>query len=473
MNKLLIASILCCFVVQTAHAEETSTQKLSEYSLKKAVELRESALKENSAWSIVESITTEVGARSGGSEGDALAVAWAEAKFKALGFDKVTLEPVTFPSWKRGVETAYIKSPFKQNLVITALGNSISTPVNGLEAEIIQFDSINDLKAADPKLVKNKIVFISFKMQRFRDGRGYRPAVGGRSAGAVEASKKGALAVIIRSVGTDSNRVAHTGNMSYEEGVKKIPAAALSNPDADLILNMLQRKQPVVINMTLGSKTGEDYTSYTVVGEITGSKYPKEYVLIGAHLDSWDLGTGAIDDGAGVAIVMAAGELIKKMPEAPKRSIKVVLFANEEQGLFGGKEFAKAHKDELQNYIVGAESDFGAGKIWKFSTKFKESSLIVADQIHQVLAPLGIERGNNKAGGGPDIIHSRMAGMAVVNLSQDGTDYFDYHHTSNDTLDKIDPDSLTQNVAAYVSFAWLMSELEGNVGFFPAEKNLD
>ena len=470
MNKLFISLIICCLVIPLSSTEASETPELfSTAQLQVAAKLRDRALKNNRAWSIVESLTTEVGPRMGGSKGDSIAVLWAENKFKELGFDKIRKEPVTFPTWIRGKETAQILSPYPHNLVITALGNSISTPEDGLEGEIVQFNSIDDLREADPSKVMGKIVFISKKMPRFRDGHGYGETVGGRSAGASEASKKGALAILIRSVGTDSDRLAHTGNMSYKDGVKQIPAAALSNPDADLVLNMLKRKKPVIVNMMLSSRAGEEYTSYSVIGEITGSSKPDEVVLLGAHLDSWDLGTGAIDDGAGVAIVMAAANLIKQMPEAPKRTIRVVLFANEEQGLFGGREYARAHKDELRKHLVGAESDFGAGKIWKFSTKFKPSALAVAKQIHSVLEPLGIEMGNNKAYGGPDIIESRNAGMAVVTLSQDGTDYFDYHHTANDTLDKIDPESLTQNVATYAAFSWLMAELEGDVGFFPPE----
>lgn len=468
MNKLFTLLVLCYLVTPLLSIEASETPTLfSKAQLQVAEKLRDKALINNSAWTIVESLTTEIGPRMSGSKSDSIAVLWAENKFKEFGFDKITKEPVTFPTWIRGKESAQIISPFPHNLVVTALGNSIATPEEGLEGEIVHFNSIDELKEATPTKIAGKIVFISKKMPRFRDGHGYGETVGGRSAGATEASKKGAIGILIRSIGTDSDRLAHTGNMSYKEGVKPIPAAALSNPDADLVINMLKRKKPVIVNMMLSSTAGEEYTSYTVIGEITGSSRPKEVVLLGAHLDSWDLGTGAIDDGAGVAIVMAAANLIKKMPVAPKRTIRVVLFANEEQGLYGGKEYARAHKDELRNHLVGAESDFGAGKIWKFSTKFKPSALPVAKQIHSVLEPLGIIMGNNKAYGGPDIIHSRQAGMAVVTLSQDGTDYFDYHHTANDTLDKIDPESLTQNVASYAAFSWLMAELEGDVGFFP------
>ncbi len=464
---IFIATIIGC-------SQSNAPGPLSQADLQQARDIANKVLESNPGYEIVESITTEVGPRMAGTEGDALAVEWAIAKFNELGFDKVWTEPVTFPTWQRGVERASITSPFKQTIIVTALGRSIGTPEEGISGEIAQFDTLADLQQAERGEVEGKIVFISKKMPRYRDGHGYGQTVTARSQGAVEASKKGAKAIIIRSVGTDSDRLPHTGVMAYEEGVTKIPGAAVSNPDADLIMNMLKRDMPVIFNMTLGSATGKVYTSYNVIGEITGSKYPDEIVLLGAHLDSWDLGTGAIDDGAGVGIVMAAAERIKALAaNRPKKTIRVVLFANEEQGLYGGRAYADKHRDVLEKHIVGAESDFGAGVIYKMSTKFKESALPIANQIMTVLAPLGVEWGDNKASGGPDLIQSRKYGMAVVNLYQDGTDYFDYHHTANDTLDKIEPDALTQNVAVYSAFAYLMAQLDGDVGFFPAEEGLE
>jgi Zn-dependent M28 family amino/carboxypeptidase len=258
--------------------------------------------------------------------------------------------------------------------------------------------------------------------------------------------------------------MAHTGMMRYEEGIKKVPAAALSAPDADLLENMIRRGKPVTVKMSIGAMEGEEYTSHNVIGEVTGSEKPEEYVIIGAHLDSWDLGTGAIDDGAGIAITTAAAELILRLPERPKRSIRVIMFANEEQGLVGGKAYAQAYKDELKNIITAAESDFGADKIWRIDSKVKPEALPAVKQMAKVLEPLGISYGNNNAGGGPDLIPLRSMGISVFSLRQDGTDYFDYHHTPNDTLDKIDPEALDQNTAAYVVFAYLVAQMDGDFG---------
>ena len=253
--------------------------------------------------------------------------------------------------------------------------------------------------------------------------------------------------------------------MSYSLDVRRIPAAALSNPDADLLVNMVNRGKPVEVALTLTSRWDGDYTSHNVIGDIVGSEKPEEYVIIGGHLDSWDLGTGAIDDGAGCAITMAAASIIGSLDQAPKRTIRVILYANEEQGLYGARAYQQAHLTEMDRHIIGAESDFGAGPIYQFSSRVKPSALALVDQMSQVLAPLGIARGNNNAGGGPDLVPMRRAGMAVATLHQDGTDYFDYHHTANDTLDKVNPEHLAQNVAAYTVFAYLSAQAPGDFGF--------
>ncbi|WP_251357918.1 M20/M25/M40 family metallo-hydrolase [Kangiella sp. TOML190] len=432
--------------------------------IKIAEQLRDEALKSSKGYAIVESLTTEVGPRMAGTPGDAAAVKWGEAKLKELGFDKVWKEPVTFPTWKRGVETAEVISPYPQPLVITALGFSIGTAAEGLTAEIKAYETLEDLKNAPDNDAKGKIVFIKYKMKKARDGSGYGPAVSARGSGAVEAAKKGAVGILIRSIGTDSHRMAHTGMMRYADDVVRIPAAALSAPDADLLENMLKRGKPVEVKMTLGARDGQEYTSYNVIGEITGSEKPEEYVLIGGHLDSWDLGTGALDDGAGVAITTAAAELIARLPQRPKRSIRVIMWANEEQGLVGAKAYAEAHKNDLNNIITGAESDFGAGKIWRIDSRVKADALPVAKKIAEIMEPLGISYGNNRAGGGPDLIPLRQLGVSVFSLRQDGTDYFDYHHTPDDTLDKIDKAALDQNTAAYVVLAYLSAQMDGDFG---------
>ena len=437
----------------------------SEADLELATQLRERTLADNRGYEIVESLTTEVGQRLAGTEGDARAVAWARAKFQALNFDRVYTQPVTFPVWQRGAERAEVIAPYPQELVITTLGGSVGTDGQPLRAPVTQFADLAALEAAEEGSLKGRIAFIANRMERFKSGAGYGPAVAARSGGASIAARKGAVALLIRSIGTDSDRLPHTGTMRYADDAEKIPAAALSNPDADLLENMLRRPDEVVVSLTLEAGYTGEYTSQNVIGEFTGAEVPDEVVVIGGHLDSWDLGTGAIDDGAGVAITMAAAEAISRYVKRPRRTIRVVLWANEEQGLYGARAYQEANWDDSRSHIIGAESDFGAGRIWRFSTRVKPEALAMIDQMQQVLAPLGIERGNNKARGGPDLLPLMGAGMAVATLHQDGTDYFDYHHTANDTLDKIDPEALSQNVAAYAVFAWMAAQAPDDFGF--------
>jgi len=418
--------------------------------------LRDTAMRGSQAYAIVESLTTEIGPRMAGSEAYDRATAWAQAKFKALGYDKVWLQPVTFPVWERRAERGRIVSPFPQHLVLTALGGSEST-AGELRAEVVEFDSLESLKAAPDGSLAGKIAFVNLKMRRAKDGSGYGPVSNVRRSGASEAARKGAVALLIRSVGTDSDRLAHTGMMRYEDGVAKIPAAALSVPDAELLANMLKRGKPVTVALDIQAGFTGSKTEYNVIGEITGRSKPDEVVVIGGHLDSWDLGTGAIDDGAGVAITMAAGALIGDLKKAPKRTIRVIAFANEEQGLLGGKAYAEAMKGTMGTHQLGAESDFGAGRIYALHAGVSPESKPVIERIAQVLAPLGIALADG-GGPGPDIGPSVPYGLPWAELQQDGSDYFDYHHTANDTLDKIEPAALDQQVAAYAALAYLAAE---------------
>lgn len=462
--RLSVLSLSLYFLCQSAFANDVVFDSKT---LDKAATLRDGALQKNEAYALLESLTTEVGPRMAGSPADAKAVAWAEQKFKALGYDKVTLQPVTFPVWQRGHEKAEVLSPFPQRLLITALGGSVGTDGKTLDAEVVEFASLDALKAAPENSLNGKIAFINKRMERFKNGSGYGPVVAGRGAGATEAAKKGALAIVIRSVGTDSDRLPHTGMMRYSNEVKKIPAAALSIPDADLLENMLKRGKPVILRLDIAAGLTGTYTSYNVIGEIRGREKPEEVVVIGGHLDSWDLGTGAVDDGAGVSITMAAGALIGQMKQAPRRTIRVIAFANEEQGLYGGKAYAESNKTNVANHQIGAESDFGAGRIYSFGAGVSDTVWPVIEQIGSVLAPLGIITEKGKGSAGPDIGPISELGMPWAELQQDGTDYFDLHHTANDTLDKVDPKALDQQVAAYAAFAYLSAETEVDFGSTP------
>ncbi|HET6603075.1 MAG TPA: M28 family peptidase [Xanthomonadaceae bacterium] len=427
-----------------------------EDAVKTAQALRDRALAGSTAYAITESLTTEVGPRLAGTGADARAVAWAQAKFRELGFDKVYLEPVTFPVWRRGHETAQVLAPYPQPLVVTALGDSIGTGDAPVEAEVVQFPDLAALEAVDDDRVRGKIAFIANRMDRTKDGSDYGKAVPARSRGAVAAAKKGAVAVLIRSIGTGSDRFAHTGMMRYEDGTPKVPAAALSNPDADLLTQMLRRGEPVRLRLALDVGPDGEYTSHNVIGEITGRELADEVVLIGGHLDSWDLGTGAVDDAAGIAITMAAAALIGELDTPPRRTVRVVAFANEEQGIYGANQYAQAHAGEVDRHVLGAESDFGADRIYALRSKGIGADLAAA--MARVLEPLGIAHETGDGDPGADIGPMTKLGMPYVNLAQDGTRYFDLHHTANDTLDKVDAKALDQQVAAYAAMAYLAAQ---------------
>jgi len=417
--------------------------------------LRAAALESDLAWNIVEDLVTEVGPRLAGSEAEARARDWAVRILREHRFGNVRVEPFTIPYWGAVREEAMVVAPTSQRLVVAALGGSPSTPAGGLEAEVVRFPDMTALEAAPDSAVTGRIAFIDERMTRAQDGSGYGAAVGKRGRCAPVAQRKGAAACLIRSVGTDPHRFAHQGGNSRQADGASLPAAALSPADADLLARLVARG-PTRVRLTIEADIRENAPSGNVIAEIRGRERPDEIVLLAAHLDSWDLGQGAVDDGAGVAIITAAARLIRDLPRRPRRTIRILLAGAEENGVHGGRAYAEAHADD--NHIIAAESDFGAGRIWRFRSRFAEPALPYARAIQRQLAPLGIILGDNAAGGGADIGALRAAGVPVADLSQDGLDYFDYHHTANDTLDKIDPEALRQNVAAWAIFAYLAAE---------------
>ncbi|MCM2338239.1 MAG: M28 family peptidase, partial [Lysobacter sp.] len=365
--------------------------------------------------------------------------------------------------WERRAEHAQVLGAHAQPLTMTALGGS---PGGTVEAEVVRFADLAALEAAPAGSLAGKIAFVDYRMERARDGSGYGPGSRVRSRGPSVAITKGAIGFLMRSAGTDSHRQPHTGITRFDEGLTPVPAAALSVPDADQLARLLQRG-PQRVRMHLDCGWDGTATSYNVIGEIRGSKRPDEVVLIGGHLDSWDLGTGAVDDGAGVGLTMAAGALIGQLPKAPARSIRVVAFANEEQGLHGGKAYALQHAKAVRKHQIAAESDFGAGRIYAYSSAAPDYAQEADRQIASALAPLGIAHAPGEGGPGPDISPFAAEGLAWARLAQDGSDYFDLHHTPDDTFDKIDPQALAQNVAAYAVFAYLAAQAEGDFGSAP------
>lgn len=419
--------------------------------------LQQSALSSGLAMELLTSLTSEVGPRMAGSAGDARAVAWAVEKMQSLGFGNVRTQPVTFPRWRRYAESAEVLSPWPQKLVVTALGGSPATD-GPLDAEVVRFDTLEALEESEPEQVAGRIVFLHTRMPRTREGSGYGATVPIRTRGPFVAASKGALALLIRSVGTDSNRLPHTGMMSGSEPGEPVPAAALSGPDADNLDIMLDSGRRVRVRLDLDTGFDGEATSYNVIGEIPGQDPDAGFLLLGAHLDSWDPGTGAIDDGAGVAIVMAAARLVADLPERPRRGLRVVLYANEEQGVYGGKAYARMHESDLDHHVLGAESDRGADRVYAFRTRTLPSAEATIERLAHYLAPLGIAGDDSApANGGADVGQMRKLGMPVIDLVQDATRYFDWHHTANDTLDKVDPGALQQNVAAWATMLYVIA----------------
>ncbi len=465
----LIALVLVTILAPDLVAAETASA-VPPVTLKVAAELRDHARKSSKAFEIVQSLTTEVGPRLAGTTGDTAAVAWALTTLKDLGFTNVHAEPVTVPRWVRGSARVEITGPYPQPLTATSLGYSIGTPDDGIEAPVVQVHDLADLAQLDASDIQGKIVYFSERMQRSRDGSGYGKTVAIRMDGPSAAARLGAVAVVIRSVGTDHDRMPHTGMTQYQAGVTRIPALALSNPDADLLETQLATGSPVTLRIRSSARTLPPVQSANVVGELAGHGQPDEVVLLGAHLDSWDLGTGAIDDGAGVAIVTEAVRQIAELGlrKRPRRTLRVVLYADEEEGLIGAKAYADAHKDDAEHIVMAMESDLGADSVYEMDTGVAPAALPVMAAIQKVLAPLGIAAGNNGATGDSDTSTLFTLGVPCIELRQDATRYFDYHHTANDTLDKVDPKQLDQNVAAFATVAYIAASVRTTFGPPPA-----
>lgn len=422
--------------------------------------LQAEALDSELAWTLIESLATEVGPRKAGMPGDALAVTWAQAQFQALGFDRVRLEQVTFPYWHRGFERARMVVPREQELAVTALGGSPGTN-GGLAADVVHFPSLAALEAADPGSLEGRIAFISQRMERTRSGAGYNEAVIGRNQGPFVAAEKGAVALVIRSIGTSDNALAHTGSISTDREGPLVPAAAISNPDADLLVALLERGERVRLELRLDVGLDGRRSSFNVIGEFDGRENNGEYVLVGGHLDSWDIGPGVQAGASGVAVALAAAKLVADRPERPRRGIRVVLFASGEQGIHGARAYARDHVQDLASHVVGAEANFGGGRIYQFRSRVRPDAEAAMDELARQLRPLGIPRQLDRpALGGADIGQLRRVGLPVVDLNHDASLLFDVLHTANDTLAMVDPEAIAHNVAAYATFIYFAAETD-------------
>jgi hypothetical protein len=415
------------------------------------------------AWSFVEGITTEVGPRQAGTEAEARGRTWAAQWLKAEGFANVAIEPFIMDTWVPGdIARARVTAPFAQDLVVLPLGNSAATPAGGIEAEVVFFRTVDDLRAAPDGSLTGKIAYISHQMRPAQDGSHYGFAGPARWVGPGIAASKGAIGVVIKSVGTDHHRNPHTGGTTFSAGVTPIPAGALSLPDAENLERMFARAKgsPLTLKLEMNPRQLGQTQSGNVVGEIVGRNPSLPPVLLACHIDSWWNSPGAFDDGAGCAIIAAAALHVKQSGQ-PLRTIRVLMAGAEEVGLWGSQAYSKAHQDEP--IAVGIESDFGADRIWRFDSNFRETNPALHKRIAAAVARFGVSSGGDVANGGADLNIVRDQKGALIDLQQDGTRYFDLHHTPDDTLDKIDRAQLRQNVAVWTMVVGILANEDKSI----------
>jgi Zn-dependent M28 family amino/carboxypeptidase len=415
--------------------------------VKDAQAVRDRALVDPTAWDVIESLTTEVGARPVGSPAMAKAKDWSVETFKRLGFANVKVESFETGAWSRGAESASIVGSYPRPLHILGLGGSSPTPAGGLEAEIVLFPTYADMLAQAPGALAGKIAVVTQKMPRLQDGSGYGALNAQRTSGPVDAAKRGAVAYLVRSLSTDDTQLPHTGGAAPAG----IPAAALSTVDAELLDHLVARGKPVKVRLDMVSSFNPKATAWNISGEIVGREKPDEVIVIGGHLDSWDPGTGAVDDGTGVAIMTGAAKVLAGMPQKPRRTIRVVMFGSEEQG-GSGQAYAAAHKDEVGKIVLVGESDEGVGQIWSVDLPKGSAGRPEMKAFANAVAPLKVIVTTKPSQfGGSDVSGMVMQGAPVADLHQDASRYFDLHHSADDTLDKVDPKDLAQNVAVWAT----------------------
>lgn len=402
------------------------------------------------AWQRLAEVTDRFGPRLSGSEALERAIDWAVAEMKKDGLDNVHKEPVMVPKWVRGRESLELVEPIHQPLPMLGLGNSVGTPPAGLEGDVVIVSSMDDLKAHAAE-VKGRIVLFNAEFTT------YGATVVHRTTGPVEAAKLGAIAALVRSVGPAGLRTPHTGVTNYQDGVPKIPAAAIPTEDADRFVRLQARGIKVRVKLTMEAHMDPDAQSYNVVGDLRGRELPDEIVLVGGHFDSWDPGVGATDDGGGCIVTWEALRLMKVLNLRPRRTVRVVLFTNEENGTRGGNGYRDAHQAELAKHVLLLESDGGVFDPSGFGFTGPDPARATVTAIASLLGPLGANR-IGAAGEGADIGPSGTAGK-IPTMSHEVTgDYFLIHHTAADTMARITPQQIAKNAAAIAVMAYVVAD---------------
>ncbi|MER3631189.1 MAG: hypothetical protein C4325_02645 [Blastocatellia bacterium] len=460
-------SVVLFFSISTA---QESLSSLTPESIGALQKIQDAALKSDYALTQTRYLTNNIGPRLSGAAQYDRAAQYVAEQMRLLGL-KVNLQKVKVPHWVRGVETGEIiefpgmAAGTTQKIVLTALGGSIATPDTGLVAEVLVVNSFADLEKLGKNAVSGKIVLFNNKFDREMadsgfGGDAYRKAVVYRSYGPSAAARLGAVAALARSAGGSQNRLAHTGALRYSSEYLKIPAAAVSNEDADL-LAYLASEGKVRIRLTLTPKTLPDAEAFNVIADLIGSEKPDEIVIVSGHLDSWDLGTGALDDAVGVATAMQVPYLLKKLGIMPKRTIRFIAYANEENGLAGGNGYAEAEKVNMSNHFAAIESDLGASNTVGFLFSGRERAISLFSPISEVLSRQGAGIVRWQEGGvAADIGPLTARGVPSFAPLFDTRTYFNYHHTAADTFDKVEPENLAKLGSLMAVLAYGLANLE-------------
>jgi carboxypeptidase Q len=431
--------------------------------------LRDAAMADHYALNELKHLTNNIGPRLSGSPQAQAAVEYVAAEMRALGAE-VTLEKAKVPHWVRGVETGELEAwpgqtaGTTQKIVLTALGGSVATPAAGITAEVVVVDNWQELAKLKPGAAKGKILLFNHKFDKELAAQGqgmyaYGGAVAYRGGAPSAGASVGAAAVLVRSVGGADYRIPHTGMTMYLPGTEKLPAAAVTAEDADLIKD-LTAQGPVTMHLTLTPQTLPDVDSYNVIADWKGSEKPDEVVVVSGHLDSWDLGTGAIDDGAGVAVSMQAIHLLKELKLRPKRTVRFIAWMCEEEGSQGAAQYMIDYKDKFAQHIAAIETDGGADHPTGIYYAGKPELGAWLRPLSSVLEPIGGETMHGVPGTGEDIDGLTQAGVPSFAPAQDSRYYFNYHHTAADTFDKIDPKHLNENAAINAVLAYALADAE-------------
>src|SRR5205809_5529399 len=472
---------LFCLYVTSAYAEQAFPKSsssptptatpivFSSRTLADLKRLQQAALKSDYAYKQVAHLANNIGPRLSGSAQAAKANAYVASELRAMGCG-VQLEKVMVSHWVRGEEAAaLVQFPGQaenttQKIVLCALGASVATPPDGITAEVVVAKNFDELKALPRDKVAGKIVLFNypFDKQMAAEGRGgeaYGEAVVYRGDGPSAAARQGAVACLIRSVGGADYRLPHTGQTNYADHALKIPAGAVTAEDADIMADLI-RQGPVKTKLILTPLQLPDVESYNVIGDIKGSEHPEQIIIVSGHLDSWDLGTGAVDDGAGVAVSMEAANLIQKLHLKPKRTIRVIAWMNEENGLAGSKQYEKDHREEWSNHFAAMETDGGAGHPIGINIKGKFEIKKLLAPVLAVLQEFGAGGTNFSEHIGADVEPLEKAGVPCFSPIQDSRFDFNYHHSAADTLDKHVPKELAENSAVIAVAAYALANIE-------------